>query len=110
MNEDSCTITSTDPGCLKGNHPPLGGHVHVLRPPPPRAAGCRTGQGVPGRERGDGGAGGSAARGDGAGRAAGGEGEKPAAWVLVRCLEEFGFYAENNGESLRNLEQGSNMI
>lgn len=38
------------------------------------------------------------------------DGEKQAAWVLVRYLEEFGFYAENNGESLRNLKQGSNKI
>lgn len=51
MNEDSCTITSSDPGCLKGNHQPLGGHV--LRPPTSGAAGCRTGQGVPGLEHGD---------------------------------------------------------
>ena len=35
--------------------------------------------------------GGSTARGDGAGGAAAGEGEKLAAWVLLRCLGEFGF-------------------
>ena len=108
MNEDSYTVTSYRPrmfeGSLSATEKTCTGFLHVSSSRLQNGAGCSRQ-----REQAEGRVGHGALV---ALTVAGGQledGEKQAAWVLVR-LEEFGFYPENSGESLRNLKQGSNKI
>lgn len=108
MNEDSYTVTSYRPRRFEGNlsatEKTRTGFLHTSSSRLQNGAGCsRQREQAAGRV----GRGALVALTGAGGRLE--DGEKQAAWILVR-LEEFGFYPENSGESLRNLKQGSNKI